>query len=74
MVLTMSSVMEIESAIRELPASEFWKLSTWFDELRAKAWGEQMESDAKAGKLDSLFEEAKEEREAASLNAWPEAK
>jgi len=66
----MSSVMEIESAIRQLPESEFWKLSAWFDELRANAWEQQIELDAKAGKLDFLFEEAK--REAGSLKAWPE--
>ena len=64
--------MEIESAIRQLPESEFWKLSSWFDELRANAWEQQLELDAKAGKLDFLFEEAKNEREAASLKAWPE--
>lgn len=66
----MSSVMEIESAIRELPESEFWKLSAWFDELRANAWEQQLELDTKAGKLDFLFEEAT--REAGSLKAWPE--
>ena len=65
----MSSVMEIESAIRELPESDFWKLSAWFDELRASAWEQRIELDAKAGKLDFLFEEAK--REAGSLKAWP---
>jgi len=65
----MSSVMEIESAIRQLPETEFWKLSTWFDDLRATAWDEQMESDAKAGKLDFLFEESK--NEAGSLKNWP---
>ena len=66
----MSSVMEIESAIRELPESEFWKLSVWFDELRANAWEQQLELDAKAGKLDFLFDEVT--REAGSLKAWPE--
>ncbi len=66
----MSSVVEIESAIRNLPESEFWRLSAWFGELRADAWAQQLESDAKAGKLDHLFEEAKSE--AGSLKAWPE--
>jgi len=34
----MSSVVEIESAIRQLPESEFWKLATWFDNLRSNVW------------------------------------
>jgi len=66
----MSSAMEIESAIRQFPESEFWKLFAWFDELRANAWEQQLELDAKAGKLDFLFDEAK--RESGSLKAWPE--
>ena len=66
----MSSAMEIESAIRQLPESEVWKLSAWFDELRAKAWEQRLELDAKAGKLDFLFDEAT--RESGSLKAWPE--
>lgn len=70
----MSSVVEIESAIRKLPESEFWELSAWFDELRANAWEQQLENDAKAGKLDFLFEEAEGERKTQSLRAWPEGK
>ena len=68
---SMSSVVEIESAIRELPESEFWKLSTWFDDLRSNAWDARMESDAKSGKLDFLFEEAETERKANALKPWP---
>ena len=67
----MSSVVEIESAIRELPESEFWKLSTWFDNLRSNAWDARIESDSKSGKLDFLFEEAETEREAKALKPWP---
>ena len=67
----MSSVVEIESAIRGLPESEFWKLSAWFDRLRADAWDERMASDAKSSKLDFLFEEAEAEREAHALKPWP---
>ncbi|MDZ4288809.1 MAG: hypothetical protein U0984_12665 [Prosthecobacter sp.] len=48
----MSTVTEIESAIREMPRYEFWKLAHWFDEVRA---------DAKAGRLDHPWEQAKQE-------------
>lgn len=57
----MSTVLEIESAIRELPKEEFWKLAEWFDEVKGIAWDEQIESDAKAGRLDFLWETAEKE-------------
>jgi hypothetical protein len=68
----MSSVSEIESAIRNLTSEDFWKLADWFDELRAKAWDQRMEEDAIAGRLDFLFDEAGHERETALLKEWPE--
>lgn len=63
--------MEIESAIRELPRQEFWKLAEWFDEVKERTWDEQIEADAKAGKLDFLFEEAAAARQAGTTQPWP---
>jgi hypothetical protein len=37
---------------------------------RHAEWVRQMEEDAKAGKLDFLFEEAAEERRAGMLRDW----
>ncbi len=54
----MSTVVEIKSAIGELPQQEFWRLAEWFDGVRARTWDEQMKADAEDGKLDFLFEEA----------------
>jgi len=34
---------------------------SWFDNVKNRAWDEQMEADAAAGKLDFLFEEAEGE-------------
>ncbi len=68
----MSSVTEIESAIRELPEGEFWKLATWFDELRADAWDRQIEADAGAGRLDFLFDEAARDLIEGNVRSWPE--
>lgn len=68
----MSSVSEIESAIRELPTEEFWKLADWFDELRSQAWDRQIDDDARTGKLDFLFAEAKHERASGLFRDWPE--
>lgn len=69
----MSSVTEIESAIRELPEEEFWKLAAWFDELRAEAWDAQIAADSDAGRLDFLFNEAVRERREGKLRSWPDA-
>jgi hypothetical protein len=68
-----STVVEIESAITNLPKKEFWELATWFDDVKNRAWDEQMEADAAAGKLDFLFEEAAGERAKGKLKDWPPA-
>jgi len=67
----MSTVIEIESAIRKLPKQEFWKLAEWFDEVKERTWDEQIEADAKAGKIDFLFEEAEAARQAGTAQPWP---
>ena len=67
----MSTVIEIESAIRELPKEDFWKLAEWFDEVKADALGERMKADAAAGRLDFLFDEAAAARKAGTTKPWP---
>lgn len=52
-------VKEIEKAISELSPEELAQLADWFAEFQATAWDEQLEADAKAGKLDELVREAK---------------
>lgn len=68
-----STVVEIESAISKLPKKEFWELAGWFDEVKNRAWDEQMEADAASGKLDFLFAEAEGERASGKSREWPEA-
>ena len=70
---SVSTVAEIESAITNLPKKEFWELATWFDDVKNRAWDEQMEGDTAAGKLDFLLEEAEAERAKGKLKAWPPA-
>ena len=67
----MSTVVEIESAIANLPKKEFWELASWFDDIKNRTWDEQMSADADSGKLDFLFEEAAAERAAGKLKDWP---
>ena len=67
----MSTVMEIESAIRSLRKDDFWELAAWFDDLRAKNWEDQMAADAESGALDFLFDEAKSARQSGEARPWP---
>jgi len=57
----MSTVEEIEKAIAALPKEEFWKLTDRLIDQREDAWDRQIEEDAKAGKLDFLWQEAEKE-------------
>jgi len=57
-------VKEIESAIAKLPPADIAELAKWFEEFHAKLWDKQIERDLKAGRLDSLLEEAKQDVEA----------
>ena len=54
----MSTVQEIEAAIRQLPAEELAALRAWFAEFNADAWDQQLERDVAEGRLDTLAEEA----------------
>ena len=53
------SIHEIEQAITELSADELARFREWFEEFDAQMWDEQLENDAKAGKLDKLADKAK---------------
>jgi hypothetical protein len=55
------SVAEIEQAIQKLNRDDLSKLRHWFAEYDADAWDRQMEEDAASGKLDKLFDYAREE-------------
>jgi hypothetical protein len=54
----MSTVHEIEDAIRKLPDEDLVALRAWFAQFDAAAWDRQFERDAIAGRLDALADEA----------------
>jgi hypothetical protein len=55
------SVEELKKVVEGLPAKDFAQFRAWFDELSATLWDEQIERDAKSGKLDRLAKEALED-------------
>jgi hypothetical protein len=54
----MSTVLQLEEAVAQLPPKELARFRKWFEEFDAKLWDEQFEKDAKSGKLDKLADQA----------------
>jgi hypothetical protein len=54
----MLTIKELEQAVSSLPREELARFREWFDEFDAKAWDKQLETDAKAGKLNRIAEDA----------------
>jgi hypothetical protein len=54
----MSSVHEIEQAIRALGPQDLAALQDWFAAFDAEIWDRQQEQDVAAGRLDQFAEEA----------------
>jgi hypothetical protein len=54
----MTTVEDIEKAVAKLTPEQLAKFRAWFDEFQARLFDEQIERDAKAGKLDKLADEA----------------
>ena len=54
----MTTLNEIETAIRQLPVEDLAALREWFAEYDAAAWDRQFERDVAEGRLDALAEEA----------------
>lgn len=52
------SITELEQAVTQLSEKDFARFREWFEEYEAKLWDEQIERDAKSGKLDKIAEQA----------------
>ena len=54
----MSTIEEIENAIRQLPPEDLTAFRDWFAKYDAILWDAQIEMDVSAGRLDALANEA----------------
>jgi hypothetical protein len=54
----MSTVQEIERAIRDLSPSDLAELHDWIVAFAAQQWDREIEHDAQSGRLDALAAEA----------------
>jgi hypothetical protein len=67
----MSTVAEIEEAIKKLPPEKIWQVGNWFDEYRERLFDEQIDADAKAGRLDKMIAKAKADYRAGKARPFP---
>ena len=58
------SLKEIERAVERLVPSDLAAFSQWFEEYLADTWDQQIEEDARSGKLDSAMQKADDDFEA----------
>jgi hypothetical protein len=60
----MSDLEELEHKIKNLPIEERSKFRAWFIEFDHLLWDKQIDADSKAGKLNGLVSEAREDYQA----------
>jgi hypothetical protein len=60
----MSTVRQLEEAVRRLSDQERAEFRAWFAEFDAAEWDRQFEADVAAGRLDWLAEEARRDARA----------
>lgn len=68
----MSTVTEIREAIRKLPPKEAWKLAEDLREYLDALWDKQFEEDVKAGRLNDLIAQAREDHAAGKTRPMDE--
>jgi hypothetical protein len=56
----MTKIEDIEKAVEQLSPEELAKFRAWFEEFDARLFDAKIERDAKAGKLDKLAAEARD--------------
>ena len=54
----MTTIIEIEKAISNLPPEELAQFRAWFEEFDAAVWDRQFEEDVVSGKLDAITDKA----------------
>lgn len=63
----MIKITEIQQAILALPETEYIEFRQWFSELDWMKWDRQIEADSKAGRLNFLISETRNEKEKGRL-------
>ena len=67
----MSTVQEIETAIQKLKPHEIHEVADWLLSLREELWDQEIDADAKAGRLDGMIATAKSGFRAGKAKVFP---
>ena len=59
----MSTVQDIETAIRKLSHDDLAALRVWLADYNAEQWDQKIAADAQSGRLDALYQEMRREGE-----------
>ena len=51
-----STVEDIETAITRLPQDQLTRFRAWYEKFDSDVWDEQIQEDARSGRLDTLAE------------------
>jgi hypothetical protein len=62
----MTTLLEIEAAIKQLPESDVRQLAAWLQTYLDETWDRQIEEDLTSGKLDNLIVQAEADIAASS--------
>ena len=57
----MTTIQKQVTAVQQLSEDEFVTFRAWFVEYDAQLWDRQLESDVRAGRFDSLADEARQD-------------
>ena len=63
----MSKIDELKADIERLPGEEIAELFRWLSEREWERWDKEIEADSRAGRLDFLLREAREEKAKGTL-------
>ena len=63
----MTTIAEIQQAIKSLPKADYTRLKRWVDEYDWEQWDRQIEADSDEGRLDFLLTEAAEAKRQGTL-------
>lgn len=58
------SIVELETAITQLPTKDLDQLAEWLENYREEMWDKQIENDLATGRLDALLSDVEKESEA----------
>ncbi len=68
----MTTLLEIEAAIKQLPESDVRQLAAWLQTYLDETWDRQIEEDLTSGKLDNLIAQAEADIAANNVRALDE--